>query len=231
MAAIYLIRHGQASFNSENYDQLSELGFKQAQALGAALKQRGLQFDSVYQGTMKRHEQTAQNCLEAMGCSVQPTTLKGLNEYNHEEVLEKYRPEFGSHGQLAQFLASQPNPRKAFQIEFENAFHRWRSGEHDEQYSETWNQFHARCKDALQHIRNHCGQAKSIAVFSSGGPISAITGHCLELTDAHIAELSWSIMNCAVTSLLFNAEKLSLRYFNDFSHFELGSDKSLLTYR
>ena len=30
MAAIYLIRHGQASFGKADYDQLSEQGIKQA---------------------------------------------------------------------------------------------------------------------------------------------------------------------------------------------------------
>ena len=34
MAQIYLVRHGQASFGSSNYDQLSELGFEQARLLG-----------------------------------------------------------------------------------------------------------------------------------------------------------------------------------------------------
>ncbi|MCH1491392.1 MAG: histidine phosphatase family protein, partial [Luminiphilus sp.] len=30
MASIYLIRHGQASFGSDNYDQLSPVGQRQA---------------------------------------------------------------------------------------------------------------------------------------------------------------------------------------------------------
>ncbi|MEK9990253.1 MAG: histidine phosphatase family protein, partial [Halieaceae bacterium] len=30
MASLYLIRHGQASFGSDNYDQLSPLGQRQA---------------------------------------------------------------------------------------------------------------------------------------------------------------------------------------------------------
>ena len=37
MATIYLIRHGQASFGSANYDQLSELGGRQADATGEYL--------------------------------------------------------------------------------------------------------------------------------------------------------------------------------------------------
>ena len=34
MATIYLIRHGQASFGSDDYDQLSQLGIRQAEVTG-----------------------------------------------------------------------------------------------------------------------------------------------------------------------------------------------------
>jgi broad specificity phosphatase PhoE len=231
MAAIYFIRHGQASFNSDNYDKLSPTGIKQSQALGTALKQRGTQFDAVYAGSMVRHAETAQGCLAGMGCTIEPTIMTGFNEYDHEEVLEKHRPEFGSKLQLAEYLSKHPNPHKAFQVEFELALHRWRGGDFDHEYKETWQHFNQRCINALNQLRDNSNGAKSIAVFSSGGPISVVTGHCLELNDHHIAELSWSIMNCSITCLLFNKDKITLRYFNDFSHFELGDDKTLLTHR
>ena len=231
MAAIYLIRHGQASFNSDNYDQLSPTGEQQARALGVALSKRGIQFDAVYAGSMKRHAQTARGCLEAMGCSIAPTIIEGFNEYDHEEVIHRHRPEFANKLQLAEYLSKHSNPRKAFQIEFELALHRWRIGDYDSEYTETWEHFNTRCKDALSHVRHNSGDAKSIAVFSSGGPISIAVGHCLELTDEHVAELSWSIINASVTCLLFNEDKMTLRYFNDYSHFEYGEDKSLFTYR
>ncbi|MEE2731172.1 MAG: histidine phosphatase family protein [Pseudomonadota bacterium] len=231
MAAIYLIRHGQASLHSENYDQLSPTGERQAVALGAALKQRGIQFDAVYAGSMRRHAQTAAGCLQAMDCALAPTILDGFNEYDHEEVMARHRPEFSDHLSRSEYLAKHPNPNKAFQIEFELALHRWRMGEYDHEYAETWQHFSQRCTDALDHVRYNSGNAKSIAVFSSGGPISIATGSCLGLTDEHIAELSWSIINCSVTCLLFNSKKMTLRYFNDYSHFEYAEDKSLFTYR
>lgn len=230
MAAIYFIRHGQASFNSEVYDKLSPTGIKQSQALGTALKQRGVQFDAVYAGSMVRHAETAEGCLQGIGCELEPIILEGFNEYDHEEVIQKHRPEFGNKLELVQYLSKHPNPRKAFQVEFELALHRWRGGDFDHEYSETWQHFNTRCINALNQVRNN-KSAKSIAVFSSGGPISIVTGHCLELSDAHTAELSWSIMNCSITCLLFNNDKITLRYFNDFSHFEYGDDKTLLTYR
>lgn len=230
MAALYLIRHGQASFNSDNYDKLSPLGEKQAHVLGTMLRKRGIQFDAAFAGTMLRHAETAQHCLNGMGLDLEPGIVPGFNEYDHEEVLHRHRPDFSGQGKLSEFLATQSNPHKTFQIEFEKALHRWRGGEFDHEYTESWPQFTERCSNALLQVCEQAGNAKSIAVFSSGGPIAVSTGHCLGLQDSHIAELSWSLMNCSVTSLLFNSKKISLRYFNDFSHFEY-SDPSLLSYR
>lgn len=228
MAAIYLIRHGQASFGSDNYDQLSEKGKRQATVLGTHLKQRGIQFDAVFSGAMQRHAQTAEYCLQAMDCELPSSILPGLNEYDHETVFARHAPELQDKNSMAHFLAGFPNPAKAFQLEFEKAVTRWISGQFDHDYPESWPQFRARCIEALNAIRN--SPAKSIAVFSSGGPIAATTGHVLGLSDERCIEINWAIMNCSITCLLFNNEKTSLRYFNDFSHFETG-DKQLLTHR
>ena len=229
MAAIYLIRHGQASFGSDNYDALSEKGLQQATAVGESLQQRGIEFDAAFAGTMQRHAQTAANCLHAMGSPLQPTALPGFNEYDHEEVFARHVPELQDKTQMAQYLAQFPNPHKTFQLEFEKAVSRWRSGDFDPDYTETWIQFRTRCVDALNQVRQ--AGAKNIAVFSSGGPIATVTGHTMGLNDDQIIELNWAIMNCSITCLLFNKDKISLRYFNDFAHFEARADKSLLTHR
>ena len=38
MKEIFFVRHGQASFGKENYDQLSELGVEQSKKLGEYLQ-------------------------------------------------------------------------------------------------------------------------------------------------------------------------------------------------
>lgn len=229
MAALYLIRHGQASFGSANYDALSERGLQQGRVLGEYLVERGIRFDAAFAGTMQRHAQTAEQCLGAMQCALPLIRLAEFNEYNHEEVFARHRPELEDKTQFTQFLAQSSNPHKAFQKEFEKAMLRWRSGDYDDEYSESWLAFRTRSINALESARQH--GAKSIAVFSSGGPIANITGHCLGLNDDQIVELSWAVMNCSITCLLFTADKLSLRYFNDFAHFEARADKSLVTHR
>jgi len=229
MAAIYLIRHGQASLGSANYDALSDKGFQQASVLGESLLQRGIEFDAVYSGTMRRHLETTEYCLKAMDCTIAPTFMSGFNEFNHEELIARQLELLPDKLQLEQTTKDDPNFPRTFQQIFEQAVTRWRSGEHDGDYSETWNQFRNRCNESIEKIRRT--QNKSIAVFTSGGPIAAITSHVLRLTDEQMVSLNWAVMNCSISCLLFNAEKISLRFFNDFAHFEARADKSLLTHR
>ena len=63
MATIYLIRHGQASFGSDDYDQLSQLGIRQAEVTGEYFRESGIFFDSAYSGDLKRQIDTSQLVL------------------------------------------------------------------------------------------------------------------------------------------------------------------------
>ncbi len=72
MGAIYLIRHGQASFGHDDYDRLSPLGRAQSARLGEALRAIGLVPDAIVRGSMRRHAETAGACLPAMGVEAAP---------------------------------------------------------------------------------------------------------------------------------------------------------------
>ena len=43
MGIIYFVRHGQASLGAQNYDQLSDLGYAQAEQLGLYFQQQQIQ--------------------------------------------------------------------------------------------------------------------------------------------------------------------------------------------
>ena len=67
MGTLYLVRHGQASFGAADYDNLSELGHRQAVRLGEYWRERGMRFDAVITGTLKRHRQTWEGIAEGPG--------------------------------------------------------------------------------------------------------------------------------------------------------------------
>ena len=58
MGHLYLVRHGQASFGAEDYDQLSAMGQQQSVRLGHYWRDKGLTFDTVLTGTLQRQRQT-----------------------------------------------------------------------------------------------------------------------------------------------------------------------------
>ena len=52
MANLLIIRHGQASFGADNYDQLSPLGQRQADLTGEFLRHMGTRFSAAYSGDL-----------------------------------------------------------------------------------------------------------------------------------------------------------------------------------
>ena len=53
-----MVRHGQASFHADDYDQLSTRGVEQARLLAVHWAELKLSSDHVYVGPRRRHQQT-----------------------------------------------------------------------------------------------------------------------------------------------------------------------------
>jgi broad specificity phosphatase PhoE len=230
MAAIYMIRHSQASFGAEDYDRLSEVGLRQASVLGEALAARRVPVTATFCGTMRRHEQTAAGCLEAMKRPSAWTTDANWNEYDHDDVICAFEPRYRDHGALAADLAASPQPRKWFQAMFVQAVGRWASGVHDADYRESWPAFRARVRGALERVNAGLGKSQAALVFTSGGPISAVCGGLLSLTDEETLRLNARLANAAVTKLVCSEGVIHLSTLNEHGHFE-GEHAALITYR
>src|SRR2546429_3014043 len=97
MGRLYLVRHAQAAFLSQNYDQLSALGEKQARLLGEYWAHRNVFFDRVCSGPAIRHRHTAQLVSEAYrkaGRDFPPPTIANeFDEFQGEAVLSESLPE------------------------------------------------------------------------------------------------------------------------------------------
>jgi len=233
MPSIYLIRHGQASFGQADYDQLSELGKQQALHLGKALNKREMVFDVVILGSMFRHKQTAENCLKEMGCAlddINPSYNSGWNEYDHQDILAQFRPEFASAAGVEKFIAAQKNPKQAFEKMFNDAVNRWMDGQHDSDYVESWEIFKARVQEAFGDIVQQNRDAKHIAVFTSGGPISLLSQYYLGVPEQNLMQLNWTIVNCGITKIVSTGSRTFIATLNEHVHFE-AENKSMLTYK
>lgn len=230
MGAIYLLRHGQASFGSQNYDQLSSVGHQQAVVLGEALKRRGVKPAVVVSGTMQRHLETAAGALKAFGLEQAPQQHAGVNEFDHENVIEVAEPRYADKAVMMAELAGSGDPRRSFQKFFQDAVSRWVGGNHDDEYKEPWSVFKLRCVTALQELVSQTPAKADTLVFTSGGTISVMCAHLLGLNDSQAFTINWTLANAGVTKIVTGRDGVHLVSINEHAHVE-SVEPSLLTYR
>lgn len=233
MGQIYLVRHGQASFGTADYDRLSALGFEQARLLGGWFADCGQEFGRAVTGSLRRHRETADACLAALPEARRPAAQAdpAFDEFDHEDMLRRHRPEFADAAAMQAALAAAENPRRAFQEAFAEAMERWLSGRHDGEYRETWAAFRARCVGALRRLIERAGAAQSTVVFTSGGPIAAICQELLGVPDGRAIELNASLANGSVTKLLCRPGRVGLAYLNGIPHLERTGRRDTISYR
>lgn len=229
MRSLLLIRHGQASFRSADYDHLSEIGEEQSRRLGAWLSACGAAPDLVAIGPRERHLRTAEECLHAASIDRPLLKLDGLDEVDHEELLARLRPDFTSQDAVRTELKQSPDPHRAFQQLFASAVTRWVGGTHDDEYTITWPQFRRNVLQAMEVLAQH--DAKTIWAFTSGGPIAVIANAILEAPVAQAFTLSWSLVNTSLTKLRLGKQGSSLITYNAWPHLERSEDQHLVTLR
>ncbi len=228
-ATLLLLRHGQASFGADDYDVLSPAGLRQAEVLGEALRPLAPEVRRIVCGTMRRHRQTAEACLAAMGLAVGWEDDPAWNEFDHEAVLLAHDPSF------RQTLADQgcagpaDVPGHAFRSLFLAAVERWVGGEHDGDYAESWPAFLARVDAAVERLAASPGPGP-VLVFTSGGPIAAACRRPLGVPDARTLELVWRLVNAGTTELVTGRDGTAVRTFNDHAHLSAASPH-LVTFR
>lgn len=224
MSEIYFVRHGQASFGSSNYDQLSELGHQQARLLGEYFLQRGVQFDRILTGDMVRHRETAEGICVGLG-SVD-TGFEVFNELN----------EFDFHAILGAFLAQFPEealPEKPVVSDFFKRLKRaivlWSQGGLQGELPETWQAFEQRLLDVRQHIMTQYKGQRVLAV-SSGGAIAMLVRQLLQAPSETMVELNLQTRNTAIIHCVFNQHNMRLSSFNGVPHLDTLERQSLITY-
>lgn len=220
MALITLIRHGQASFGTEDYDRLSPLGERQARFLGQSLRERQEQVDAVWAGGLRRHQATANICLEAMGLSLPVRTSRDFDELDHEQIHQRYVAAHGNREPLSGGRMSM----------FKAALDRWANGDWDNDYDEPWSQFQNRCCRGLGQVAATVQGKERVLVFTSGGVISVIVQALMGLDNHHAIRVNWTLTNASATNIRTSSRGenyvLSLNEHDCFK----GKNESLLTW-
>jgi broad specificity phosphatase PhoE len=214
---VLLVRHGQASFGTDDYDVLSDTGWQQGRLLGAWLRSQGVTPAAVVRGDMRRHRETAEALVEGAGWELDASVDPGWDEFDHLGIVDSYpeRPD----GEL---------DRRAFQALFEKATARWTSGVGD--YPESYADFCGRVRGALERATRAAGP---VVVVSSGGPIAVAAADLVDPDgDAVVHARLWQrfntvTVNSSVSRVLVGRTGPRLLTFNEHAHLT----PETLTYR
>lgn len=210
---LWLVRHGQAAFASDDYDRLTELGWQQARWLGAHLAENGIAFDRIAAGTLRRQQETAQALTEHIGGSVE--TVEGLEEYDAKTILAR-----------AGFRDRDPDVsrREHFQ-RLRGLLIAW--SEDRAEGSETWAAFRARVTAAIGRLTE--GEGRVIAA-ASGGSISMALATVLDLPPAQMVDWNMQVRNTGITRLIFARDRVYFNMFNAVPHLERPDRRHAETY-
>ena len=232
MSVIYLIRHGQASFGTDNYDQLSAVGREQSAILGSYFATLGEPIHRIYTGTLERQRATAQLVADALAPNSPPLSVEAaFDEYESESILQAFAASL-TPAQLEH--AGWPGlhtDRRRFQFFLERAARAWVDAHIEADGMLPWRGFHGRIIAALEEIMRTEGRGKTLLVSTSGGVIGTIVAHVLGLANHMGIELNWAVHNASITRLIYNADKISLSMFNGLPHLDQDGRRQLITYR
>ena len=236
MGSIYLIRHGQASFGADDYDVLSPTGLRQAEVLGAHLAQLGLRMDRSISGTLRRQQHTAttaMNQLSDAGLEVPQLEIDAaFNEFDADAVIRSLLPALlpEEPGAL-QVLRNAVENRAEFQRLFALLIGRWISGEYDQPGLQSWQGFVEQVRAGFARLLQRAERGQSIALFTSGGTITALLHLITGISPSKAFELNWQIVNTSLSCLKFRGDQVSLTSFNSHVHLQLLRAPELITFR
>ena len=237
MAEIILVRHGQASFGTDNYDCLSELGEKQVRWAGEFLQRSGVKLDAIYSGSLQRQRQTAQGVVEIYSKAgvVLPELIVDprFNELDTDGQIHKLSPSLAeTNARVGGLVEGAFTDSKIFQKLLKEVFAHWVLDNPQVDGLESWLEFKARTTNALEDVRTMQGRGKTTAVFTSGGVIATLVAYVMGLPDSKVYSVFEPVINASITRFLYSSKEISLSSYNEHCHLPLVSNNpQSVTYR
>lgn len=239
MSKLLIVRHGQARIFTDDYDRLSELGFRQATCLGEYWAQRQIIPDVIYSGTLLRQQQTADavaDVLRDAGHEVPVRRIdEGVNEYPAEKIMKSLLPALRESDPEIDQIANAYEHAEEYKERYRSLHQllsivvlRWIEGGYQIDHDLlSWAEFSGRVRSAFDEIMKSAGSGCTAAVFTSGGPVAISVQTVLQAPESTAAELNWRVNNGSVTRMSWSGSRVSLDAFNDTGHLPFD----MLSYR
>lgn len=225
--SILLVRHGQASFGADDYDVLSDTGLRQAEVLAAEHARRGLTFDVVVSGGLRRQRDTAEVLARAADTAVEIDP--GWDEYDADDILT-HHARTDVRLETAPGTAAPAVSSRDFQALLDGALTDWISAGESGGAREPWPVFDARVRGAMERLAGRLGSGETALVCSSGGVIGGICAALMGMAPTGLVAFNRVAINTGVTRVVSGRQGITLVSFNEHGHLD-GLDPSLRTYR
>lgn len=241
MSRLYVVRHGQARFFTDDYDRLSVKGEAQCAALARHWLEQGLEFHAAWCGSLVRQRRSGEVVRdvyrEAGRDFPEIRCIPTLDEYPADDIMDTLLPllreSVPTIDDLARAFEGAQDDReryRGFHRLLEAVMERWIARTYPAEGSEgllPWGEFSGGVRAAFRDIMASAGSGENVAVFTSGGPVGISVQTVLGAPDQAAADLNWRVHNGSVTCFTFSGARVSLDCFNATAHLE----PELLTYR
>jgi len=235
MLELLTIRHAQASFDADDYDQLSPRGEEQAARLGAHLAEdRDLMFDTVVIGAMVRHQQTwsaIEQAYAAHGRSIPETQVDAaFNEFDHGAVFAAFLRKFPDHPAVQKGRMPDKSDRSGIAAFVMTGLQAWSQGMLEDELDEGWLKFQTRVRQGVDTLVRAQSGRRRVLLVSSGGVIAQIAGQSLGVPDARIVDFNLSLFNTGISSFQWRGASLHLNSWNTMPHLSGSAGRAMHTY-
>ena len=188
MPVIHLVRHGQASFGSDDYDVLSPTGRQQAALAGRELVRRGVRTPVFGSGTLARQRDTAAVVAGEFGNAAP------------ELIIDSRWDEFDAHALVAKSLGIPDIPHEINDTDG------------------NWAEFSDGVIGALADFAAQIPKGSDGIVATSAGVTGALVARLLNTEPTTAITLNKVSINASITTVLSGASGLTLLTFNDHAH-------------
>lgn len=217
------LRHGQASFGTDDYDRLSPLGASQCRQAGRWLARHGHDFATVVRGANLRHRQSlaalAEGFTEEGGRLPDEEVDTDFNEFDHHAVVAAYLAHHPD-----RMAEASPGPGLARLLA--DALHAWAQGQLGPP-AESWPAFRARTRGAGARLHARAAQG-ALLLVTSAGVLAQLAAEALGAPDDRAVELNLQIRNAAMVELEAKRDGWRLATWNALPH--LADQRSSWTY-
>ncbi|MFY0409082.1 histidine phosphatase family protein [Solicola sp. PLA-1-18] len=205
MSAILLVRHGQASWGTDDYDRLSPRGHSQATWLGQSWEAAGFVPSHAVAGGMRRHAETATGALDVADPDSTGWDVDARwDEFDHRVF---------ARGDDA-VLNGDP---RAFQAVLDEGLAAWELADGDD-YPEPYAAFRDRVRGAFDDLAGSLGRGERAVVFTSGGPVAQVASWLLTGDDTIWRRMNRVVANASVTTVTIGRSGRTLLTFNEHTH-------------